>query len=111
MVYLRRISGIGLIAAFVVAVAACGGGAGDGGEEGGGGDLGSLELNLGTIMPLTGDLSQFGPGMESGGNLAAEEINACETMTVNMTNEDGGTNEQTAATAAISPAARTNGSP
>lgn len=102
MGYLRRVSGIALAAALVVAVAACGGGdAGDsGGGEGGGGDLGSLELNLGTILPLTGDLSQFGPGMESGGNLAVEQINACDTITVNMTNEDSGTNEQTAATAA-----------
>lgn len=100
MVYLRKVSSIGLVAALMVAAAACGGGASGGGEEGGSGDLGSLELNLGTILPLTGDLSQFGPGMESGGNLAVEEINACETMTLNMTNEDSGTNEQTAATAA-----------
>jgi len=99
--YLRKVSGIGLLAAFAVAVTACGGGGSGGGDGGGGGgDLGSLELNLGTILPLTGDLSQFGPGMQSGGDLAVQEINACDTMTVNMTNEDSGTNEQTAATAA-----------
>lgn len=90
-----------LLVSLVVA-GACGGGGGAGDEAGGGegGDLSNLSLNMGTILPLTGDLSQFGPGMENGANLAVDELNACDTIEINMTNEDSGTNEQTAATAA-----------
>ncbi|MDQ4107163.1 MAG: ABC transporter substrate-binding protein [Actinomycetota bacterium] len=96
----------GFFAALLVIAGACGGGGGGGegggdtGGGGGGGDLGSLELNVGTILPLTGDLAQFGPGMENGGRLAVQQINACNSMQINATYEDSGTNEQTAATAA-----------
>ncbi len=109
MLKLRRLMLAGLLAG-LLALSACGGGGGEegggggGGDTGGGGgeggDLASLELNMGSILPLTGDLAQFGPGMEQGVNLAVDTINECNTMQVNMTNEDSGTNEQTAATAA-----------
>ncbi|BBL80780.1 amino acid ABC transporter substrate-binding protein [Rubrobacter xylanophilus] len=93
-----------LVAVSLLVAGACGGGGG-GGEEGGdtgggGGDLGSLTLNIGTILPLTGDLSQFGPPMENGAKLAVQQIQDCNTMQINATYEDSGTNEQTAATAA-----------
>ena len=65
-----------------------------------GGDLGSLNLNVGTVLPLTGDLAQFGPGMENGAKLAVQQIKACDTMGVKGFYEDSGTNEQTAADAA-----------
>ena len=86
-------------------IAACGGGGG-GGDEGGdggggeGGDLSSLELSVGTILPQTGDLAQFGPGMQNGADLAVKQLKACDTMGITMTAEDSGTNEQTAADAA-----------
>ncbi|CAN5909211.1 ABC transporter substrate-binding protein [soil metagenome] len=89
----------------LVVVAACGGGSG-GGDEGGatgggeGGDLSSLSLNVGTVLPLTGDLSQFGPGMENGAKLAVKQLKECGSMEVSASYEDSGTNEQTAANAA-----------
>lgn len=99
---LRKASLAGLLAGALALAGACGGGGGEGGDAGGGGggDLGSLNLQIGTILPLTGDLAQFGPGIENGVKLAVKEINACDTMQVEGTYEDSGTNEQTAATAA-----------
>jgi len=32
-------------------------------------------INMGSILPITGDLSDFGPGMQEGVNLAVEQIN------------------------------------
>ncbi|MEW6638098.1 MAG: ABC transporter substrate-binding protein [Actinomycetota bacterium] len=89
----------GLSAALLVVLAACGGG---GGEQGGGETQQpeELTLNLGTVLPLTGDLAQFGPDMENGARLAVQQINECGSMQINATYEDDGTNEQTAATAA-----------
>ncbi|MDP8925458.1 MAG: ABC transporter substrate-binding protein [Actinomycetota bacterium] len=96
----KKLGLAGLLFASLVVAGACGGGGG-GGEGGGqGGDLGSLTLNLGTILPLTGDLSQFGSGMQQGAELAVNQINDCGTMQVQATYEDSGTNEQTAANAA-----------
>ncbi len=95
---------VGLFAALLVLAGACGGGGGGGGGEtgggGGGGDLGSIKLNIGTILPLTGDLAQFGPGMENGAKLAVQQIKDCNSLQVEGFYEDSGTNEQTAATAA-----------
>lgn len=103
---LKKFSLVALFLASLIVVAACGGGSGGGGDEGDGGgggeggDLGSLELNVGTILPQTGDLAQFGPGMQNGADLAVQEIQACDTMGLSMTAEDSGTTEQTAADAA-----------
>ncbi|MDX1745739.1 MAG: ABC transporter substrate-binding protein, partial [Halobacteriales archaeon] len=33
-------------------------------------------IPMGSILPITGDLSDFGPGMEEGVNLAVEHVNA-----------------------------------
>lgn len=99
----KKLSLAGFMLASVLVAGACGGGGGggeEGGEAGGGGDLGSLKLNLGTILPLTGDLSQFGPPMENGAKLAVQQIKDCGSLEINATYEDSGTNEQTAATAA-----------
>ena len=97
---------VGLFAALLVLAGACGGGSsggGQGGNSGGGGqggDLSSLNLNIGSVLPLTGDLAQFGPGMENGVKLAVNQIKDCNTMGIKGFYEDSGTNEQTAATAA-----------
>lgn len=102
----RAIPLIGLFAALLILAGACGGGSGGGGggDNGGGGgeggDLSSLDLHVGTILPQTGDLAQFGPGMQNGAELAVQQIQACETIGVEAFYEDSGTNEQTAATAA-----------
>lgn len=102
----RKLCLAGCLAGSLMLAAACGGGGGgegngdDNGAGGEGGDLGSLSLNIGTILPLTGDLSQFGPPMENGGRLAVQQIQDCNTMEISATYEDSGTNEQTAATAA-----------
>jgi ABC-type branched-subunit amino acid transport system substrate-binding protein len=53
------------VAGASVGVAACGGG--------GGGATGTL--TIGDLVPLTGDLSDFGPPGEKAGNLAADQIN------------------------------------
>ena len=94
-----------LFVSSLAVVSACGGGGGgneDAGGDGGGGggDLSSLELNVGTVLPQTGDLAQFGPGMQNGADLAVQQIQACDTMGLSMTAEDSGTTEQTAADAA-----------
>ena len=58
------------------------GGAGAVGLTGLSGCIGSLPgsgggaISMGSILPITGDLSDFGPGMEEGVNLAVEHINA-----------------------------------
>ena len=41
----------------------------------GGGDTPDLTLKLGTLMPLTGPLSNLGPSMQNGAKLAIQEIN------------------------------------
>ena len=104
---LKKLSLAAMFFSSLVVISACGGGGGGDAEEGGGdggggggGDLSSLELNIGTILPQTGDLAQFGPGMQNGADLAVQQIQACDTMGINMTAEDSGTTEQTAADAA-----------
>lgn len=102
----KKLSLAALFLSSLVVIAACGGGNGGDGDEGGatgggeGGDLSSLNLNVGTILPLTGDLSQFGPGMENGAKLAVQQIKECNTIGIEAFYEDSGTNEQTAANAA-----------
>jgi branched-chain amino acid transport system substrate-binding protein len=55
------------VAGASIGVAACGGG-------GGGGATGTL--TIGDLVPLTGDLSDFGPPGEKAANIAADQINA-----------------------------------
>src|SRR5436309_9353132 len=81
----------------MMGLAACGGG--------GGGKKAKFDLKIGNIIPLTGDLSPFGPSGRKAGNVALGEIkkaiaadNLDETVTVQ--NED----EQTDPSAAVSAA-------
>ncbi len=89
---------IGLVAASL-ALGACGGGGESGGGGGGGGSEG-MELSLGTILPLTGDLAAVGPSMQDGATLAVDQVNECGALTINQTNEDGATDPNVGAQAA-----------
>lgn len=62
-----------LVPLIALGIAACGGS--DTAESGGGGD-GSVDLSIGAMVPLTGDLSDFGPSMEASSRIAVEQIRA-----------------------------------
>ena len=89
-----------MLAALTLGLAACG----DDEEEGGGGDEvtggeTALDLTIGQLVPLTGDLADFGPPGEKAGNLALEEIQtaideAGIDHTVELLTEDSQTTEQ-----------------
>jgi ABC-type branched-subunit amino acid transport system substrate-binding protein len=92
---LAAASGLGL----VLGLAACGGG---GGNEGG---KASFDLVIGDSIPLTGDLSDFGPPGEKASNLAVSVINkaiqqAGVDQTVKVVHEDNETSPQAAVQAA-----------
>jgi branched-chain amino acid transport system substrate-binding protein len=89
-------------AGFVLAlgVVACGGGD----DEGGGGEA-KLDLTIGDSIPLTGDLSDFGPPGQKASDLAVSEINkaiqqAGVDHTVEVVHEDNETSPQAAVQAA-----------
>lgn len=94
------------LAALTFGVAACG----DDDEEGGGGgeDVSSaeFEMTVGALVPLTGDLSQFGPPGEKAADLAAQEAQAAleEAGTSITLNDLASSDTQTEPTAAQSAA-------
>lgn len=57
---------LGAIATLAIMVAGCEGGAGSGGG-----------LKIGTLLPITGDLAQYGQPMEDSARLLVETVNAC----------------------------------
>ncbi len=70
----------------------------DGGTGGGGGD-GQIDLTIGNLVPLTGDLAPYGPAGEKAGELALQEIDSAikETgvdQTVDLVTEDGASDDQ-----------------
>jgi ABC-type branched-subunit amino acid transport system substrate-binding protein len=75
---------------------------GDSDDDGGGGDgggAGQLDLTIGNLVPLTGDLAPYGPAGEKAGELAAEEIDAAirkagVDQTVELVTEDGASDDQ-----------------
>ena len=92
-----------LVAAAVLAatigIAACGD------DGGGGGGQATIDLKIGDIVPLTGDLSPYGPPGRKAADLAVEEIKKAiqETgaeHTVTIQHEDEETNPQAAVSAA-----------
>ncbi len=88
--------------ALVVGVAACGGD--DNGGGGGGGEQ-KLDLTIGNLVPLTGDLADFGPPGEKAANIAAGQITdaiaeAGVDHTVKVVAEDTETNPQASVQAA-----------
>jgi ABC-type branched-subunit amino acid transport system substrate-binding protein len=87
----------GLILVF--GIAACGDDDDDG--DGGGGGEAQLDLVIGDSIPLTGDLSDFGPPGQKAADLAVAQINdaikqAGVDHTVNIVHEDNETNPQAA---------------
>jgi ABC-type branched-subunit amino acid transport system substrate-binding protein len=101
----RRLLAVGATAA-VLGLAGCGDDDGGGGGRNGqaGGDV-SFELTIGDIVPLTGDLSPFGPPGRKAADLAVAEIEraareAGVDTTVSIRHADSETNAQAAVQAA-----------
>jgi ABC-type branched-subunit amino acid transport system substrate-binding protein len=97
--FLAAVAGLVL----VLGVAACGGDDDD--DDGGGGGEAQLDLVIGDSVPLTGDLSPFGPPGQKAADMAIDQINAAiqETgvqHTVSIVHEDNETNPQAAVQAA-----------
>jgi branched-chain amino acid transport system substrate-binding protein len=68
---------LALVAALSMTLAACGGGGdgGDDGDTGGPAAEGGEALKIGSLLPVTGSLSQIGPPTVAGVDLAIQEIN------------------------------------
>jgi ABC-type branched-subunit amino acid transport system substrate-binding protein len=89
-----------VLAAMALVVSACGdddGGDGGGAEPQGG--EAQIDLVMGDLIPLTGDLSPFGPPGRKAADLAVEEINSAaeeagSQHSVEILHEDTETNEQ-----------------
>src|SRR5688500_6746667 len=95
-----------LIALLVPALgtAACGDDDDEAAEEPAGGAT-ALELRIGNLVPLTGDLSDFGPPGRKAADLAVEQVRAAADEggadhTVEITHEDTQTQPQAAVSAA-----------
>jgi ABC-type branched-subunit amino acid transport system substrate-binding protein len=79
-------------------LAACGDDDDDEGGGGGGG-AGKLDLTIGNLVPLTGDLAPYGPAGQKAGELAVQQINAAVKQagasdTVTLATEDGQSSDQ-----------------
>ena len=86
----------------VLGVAACGD---DDDDGGGGGGATTLDLTIGDSIPLTGDLSDFGPPGQKASDVAVGQINDAikktgADHTVKVVHEDNETNPQAAVSAA-----------
>ncbi len=74
-------------------------------EAGGGGGGGQLDLTIGNLVPLTGDLAPYGPAGQKAGELAGQQIDAAIKETgvdqaVQVVAEDGASDDQGGAQAA-----------
>jgi len=99
----KRLLAAGASLVLVLGVAACGDDDDD--DGGGGGGETQLDLVIGDSIPLTGDLSPFGPPGQKAADMAKTEIDAAiqETgvdHTVEVVHEDNETNPQAAVQAA-----------
>jgi len=97
--YVNRVSFVlaATVAAFVLAfgLVACG----DDDDETGGDGGGQLNLTIGNLVPLTGDLAPYGPAGQKAGELAAAQIDAAigkagVDQTVELVTEDGASDDQ-----------------
>src|SRR5688500_12108313 len=89
----------GLVLAATVGLAACGD------DGGGGGGEQSLNLVVGDLLPLTGDLADFGPPGRKAADLAVKEVQAAAKEagadhTIKLVHEDTQTDPQAAVQAA-----------
>jgi ABC-type branched-subunit amino acid transport system substrate-binding protein len=87
-----------LVLAATLAIAACGDDNGGGGEK-------TLNLTIGDIVPLTGDLADYGPSGRKAAQVAVDQINAAVKEagvdhTVKLVNEDDQTDPQASVQAA-----------
>jgi len=87
-----------VVASLSLVFVACGDDEEEGGTEVTGGEA-SLDLTIGQLVPLTGDLGDFGAPGQKAGELAVEEINAAieeagVEHTVTLVSEDSQTTEQ-----------------
>jgi ABC-type branched-subunit amino acid transport system substrate-binding protein len=87
-----------VVLAATLGIAACG-------DDGGGGGEKTLNLTIGDIVPLTGDLSDYGPPGRKAADLAGDQINAAvkevgADHTVKIVHEDDQTDPQAAVQAA-----------
>jgi ABC-type branched-subunit amino acid transport system substrate-binding protein len=94
-----------LIASLVLAITATAGLAACGDDNGGGGGKKSLDLTIGDLVPLTGDLSDFGPPGRKAADLALKQIQAAAKAagadhTVKVVHEDDQTDAQAGVQAA-----------
>jgi ABC-type branched-subunit amino acid transport system substrate-binding protein len=98
-----RFLAAGAVLALTLGLAACGGDDDDDGGDGGGET--SLELTIGDSVPLTGDLSPFGPPGQKAADMAIAQINSAiqeagVDHTVSIVHEDNETSPQAAVQAA-----------
>lgn len=87
-------------------LAACGDDDSDGGDGGGDVSDATFDLTVGDLVPLTGDLSQFGPPGRKAADLAADELNTAlkdagaDGISVSVEHADTQTQPQAAQSAA-----------
>ena len=98
----KRLLAAGASLVLVLGVAACGD---DDDDDGGGGGEAQLDLVIGDSVPLTGDLSPFGPPGQKAADMAKAQIDAAiqeagVDHTVEVIHEDNETNPQAAVQAA-----------
>lgn len=84
---------------------ACGDDDEGGGGGGGGGGAAQIDIVVGDLVPLTGDLADFGPPGRKAADLAADQINAAAKQagvdhSIEVVHEDTQTDEQAAVQAA-----------
>lgn len=102
----RLLALAGTVTALSFGVAACGSGSGsDSSSSSSGGGATSLDLTIGNLVPLSGDLADFGPPGQKAAELAVSEINKAIGQTgddhkVTLQTEDDQTSDQAGVQAA-----------
>jgi len=90
------LAAIATVLALAFGLVACGD---DDDEGGGGGGAAKIDLTIGNLVPLTGDLSPYGSAGQKAGDLAAKEIDSAIEQagvnhTVELVTEDGASDDQ-----------------
>jgi branched-chain amino acid transport system substrate-binding protein len=95
-----------VVAGLSLGIAACGDDNGDSSSSsGGGGGATTLDLTIGDVVPLTGDLADFGPPGQKSADIAVEQINSAideagADHTVTIEHEDDQTSDSAGVSAA-----------